>query len=227
MMMTEGTEAQQGRKGERDGKKERQVGSGGLFQPAKLKPVQGQHPSGRVCPQLLRGPTGPSGDCLSGLAEQGCYSHRDATGKGCCCSHRMLRSSFTFSLLLSIAPSLEPPSPTSLTAIPSFRMGLVEPHSLGNNKRLLFDPLPFSHSLKPLLHPQGQGKVNACPPALRPSIFFSILLLSSYLVTLLPSSWGGGCPTWVLARLWPTSHPYSAESLGYRAAPALGSAPWQ
>lgn len=80
VMMTEGTEAQQGRKGERDGKKERQVGSGGLFQPAKLKPVQGQHPSGRVCPQLLRGPTGPSGDCLSGLAEQGCYSHRDATG---------------------------------------------------------------------------------------------------------------------------------------------------
>lgn len=35
---------------ERDGKKERQAGSGGLFQPAKLKSVQGQHPPGRVCP---------------------------------------------------------------------------------------------------------------------------------------------------------------------------------
>ena len=133
----------------------------------------------------------------------------------------------TSPLLLSIAPSLKPPSPASLTAIPSFRMGLVEPHSLGNNKRLLFDPLPVSHSSKPLLHPQEQGKANTCPPAPRPCIFFSILLLSSYLVTLLPSSQGWGCPTWALARLWPTSHPYSAESLGYRAAPTLGSAPWQ
>lgn len=79
VMMTEPNRSSTRQRGKGMGRKRDRLEVGGLVQPAKPESVQGQPPPGRVCPQLLRGPTGPSGDCLC-LAEQGCVdSHRDAT----------------------------------------------------------------------------------------------------------------------------------------------------
>lgn len=148
--------------------------------------------------------------CGAGMLQpQRCYRYKDAAAAVGCCVPLLLSPSFS-----PLLPFWSHHLPLVLLLFPLFGWDWLS-HTL-----------PLSHSSKPLLYPQEEGKVNTCPPALRPCIFFSILL-SSYLFTLLPFSQGGGCPTWALARLWPTSYPYSAESLGYRAAPALGSAPWQ